>query len=245
MHDLNEFGLGDVVACGAALRRNTASAASMEDAASAIVSYLYENISADGGQPALALVRFFKTHAFGALEPDQQQFAQALVKDLRPEAAMKCLTLLATRGDEPEWNSRQQSRGHAAIPLPSERMVEKAPMIAQLVQQLGLDIGTLLRPDRDAILDLAQKTYNVFYVEDAKGSPYIPGQTDFVLRYGIRSVLGFGGMLPSGNLFAVIMFAKVVIPRETADMFANVALAAKLAVLRFDGRVTFANGGDA
>jgi two-component system NtrC family sensor kinase len=119
-------------------------------------------------------------------------------------------------------------------------MVENAPMISQLIQQLGLEIGAVLRADRDTIVDLAQKTYNVFYVADANGSPYIPAQTDFVQPHGIRSVLGFGGMLPSGNLFAVIMFAKVAISRETADLFANIALAAKLALLPFDGNATFA-----
>jgi hypothetical protein len=244
MHDLSTFGLSAVVECGAALRRLTESARTMEDAASAVVSYLYENIGADDAR-ALALVRFFKTHPFNGLDPEQQQFAKALLKSEVPNPSMKCLTLLATRGDEADWNSRRQSRGHAAIPLPSEKMVQNAPMIAQLIQQLGLEIGAIINADRDTIVDLAQKTYNVFYVPEAKGSAFIPAQADFVVPYGIRSVLGFGGMLPSGNLFAVIMFAKAAIGRETADMFANVALATKLAVLPFDGRATFASSGNA
>jgi len=52
--------------------------------------------------------------------------------------------------------------------------------------------------------------------------------------FGIRSVIGFGGMLPSGNLFAVILFTKVPIPRETADLFRPLALSVKLAILPFD-----------
>lgn len=240
MHDLSSFGLSDVVECSAAIRRSTENASSMEEAASQIATYLYEQLSV-GGQAALALVRFFKTHPFDALEPQQQKFALNIAKGLDPPAGMKCLTLLATRGDEPEWNSRRASRGHAAIPLPSEKMVQNAPMISQLITQLGLDIGALVSPiDHNTILDLAQRSYNVFYVPEANGSPYIVAQKDFVVPYKIRSVLGFGGMLPSGNLFAVILFSKQHISRETADMFANVALAAKLAVLPFDGRSTFA-----
>ena len=239
MHDLKNFGLSDVVECSAALRRITENASSMEDASAKIITYLYEQLHVDK-KPALALVRFFKTHAFEALQPQQQKFALNIAKGITPPPGMKCLTLLATRGDEPDWNSRLKSRGHAAIPLPSEKMVQNAPMISQLIMQLGLDIGTVISPaDRNTILDLAQRSYNVFYVPEAKGSPFIVAQDDFVIAYNIRSVLGFGGMLPSGNLFAVIMFSKEHISRETADMFANVALAAKLDVLPFDGRVTF------
>ena len=53
-------------------------------------------------------------------------------------------TLLATAGDEPEWNSRHTSRGHAAIPLPSARIVERFPMIAQLIRQLGFDVADVV-----------------------------------------------------------------------------------------------------
>src|SRR5260370_27232938 len=36
---------------------------------------------------------------------------------------------------------------------------------------------------------------------------------------GIGSVLGFGGMLPDGEPFTVIIFPRVPIPTPTADMF--------------------------
>jgi hypothetical protein len=237
---LSRFDLSDVVECSAALRRATEGVTSMEESSEKIVAFLYDQLRDEGGGRALALVRLFKTHPFEALEPEQQEFARKTLGDAEVPAQMKCLTLLATRGDEPDWNSRRASRGHAAIPLPSAKIVENAPMIAQLITQLGLDIGIVVKAAPDTIVDLAQKNYNVFYIPEAKGSPYIPAQSEFVVPFGIRSVLGFGGMLPSGNLFAVIMFAKVAISRETADMFANVALAVKLGVLPFDGRTTFA-----
>jgi hypothetical protein len=238
--DLTTFSLADVVQSSSELRRASVGASSMEEAAGRIVDRLYDTML-DGrtGNRALALVRLFKTHPYGALEPDQEKFADGLMGGQTPPPLMKCLTLLATRGEEPEWNDRRSSRGHAAIPLPSETMVGKAPMISQLIAQLGLDVKAILRPDPAMIIDFAQQTYNVFHVAEAKGSPYIPAQADFVLRYGIRSVLGFGGMLPSGNLFATIMFTKTPVPRETADLFANIALAVKLAILPFDGGVTF------
>jgi hypothetical protein len=48
---------------------------------------------------------------------------------------MKCLVLLASMGDRPEWGSRMSSTGHRAIPLPSGELVRKFPMISNLVKQ--------------------------------------------------------------------------------------------------------------
>jgi hypothetical protein len=113
-------------------------------------------------------------------------------------------------------------------------MVSQAPMISQLIQQLGLTIKSVIAPSPDMIVDLKERTYNVFYIATAPGSPYIPAQEDFVHPYGIQSVLGFGGTLPSGNLMAIILFSKVPIQRETAELFKPLALNAKMAVLAFD-----------
>ena len=87
--------------------------------------------------------------------------------------------------------------------------------------------------DACLMMDAEQRTYNVFYVPEARGSPHIPAQTDFVVPVGIRSVLGFGGLLPPGDLFAVILFSKVPIPRQTSELFKPLALSAKVAVLPF------------
>jgi hypothetical protein len=89
------------------------------------------------------------------------------------------------------------------------------------------------------LIDDQQQTYNVFFVPEAEGSPFVPAQANFVVPFGIRSVLGFGGMLPSGNLFAVIIFSKVAVPRNAANLFATIALSLRLALLRFDRRFIF------
>jgi hypothetical protein len=149
---------------------------------------------------------------------------------------MKCLVLLASAGMNPKWNSRKDSGKHQAIPLPSEQFVEQFPMVRQLVQQLGLEVNSILQPDPAVLMDLAEKAYNVFYVPEAIGSQYVPVQEEFVIPFGIRSVLGFGGILPSGNLFAIIMFSRVRIEPDTAEMFKTLALSAKVAILPFVGK---------
>ena len=153
---------------------------------------------------------------------------------------MNCLTLLATRGDQPAWNSRANSNGHKAIPLASPEIVASIPMISQLVSQFGIDVNAVIKPDPAVVGDLAQRTYNTFHIPQAAGSPYIPAQDDFVRPHGIQSVLGFGGVLSSGELFAIIMFSKTAIPDATAHAFAAVASGAKEAVLPFVGGKVFA-----
>ena len=95
----------------------------------------------------------------------------------------------------------------------------------------------VIKPDPKLLLDTEQKTYNVFYVPDALGSPYIPAQQEFVVPCGIKSVLGLGGVFPSGDIFAIIMFVRVPITEEVADLFKTLALNIKIAVLPFENMV--------
>jgi hypothetical protein len=113
-------------------------------------------------------------------------------------------------------------------------------MIAQLINQLGLRVDWLVETNTGVLLDQDQHSFNVFHVPDAPGSPHIPAQSEFVEPYGIRSVLGFGGVIPTGELFAVILFSKDPIPRETADMFRTLALNVKVALLPCVGQRVFA-----
>lgn len=239
MYDLTKFTLKSMTECGAELRKLGSGADSMEEVSDRIVRYLYEKfVDEQTDRPAFTLVRFFKTHLYEELEASLQQQLTAASPD-QPSDGLKCLTLLATVGDQPKWNSRYASEGHQVIPLASEQMVAQSPMISQLIKQFGLETSSVLSPDPELLVDLEQKTFNVFHVPAAIASPYVPAQQEFVIPYGIQSVLGFGGMLPSGNIIAVILFSKVPISRNTADMFKTLALNTKMAVLPFDRGTIF------
>ena len=225
--DLTKFGLSEMLRCSTELRRATKDAPTMEEAAQRVCRALYDELVTSDGSRACALVRCYKTHLYGKLDPELRAFAKAALQGRTPGPSMRCLTLLGSVGDEPSWNSRRTSVGHQAIPLPSADIVEKAPMIAQLIRQFGLELSDIVQPTIDLVRGLGGKTYGVFHVPEAVGSPYIPSQTDFVLKFGIRSVVGFGGSLPSGDHFAVILFARVPISSETADRFRNLALDVK------------------
>ena len=106
-------------------------------------------------------------------------------------------------------------------------------MISQLIKDFGIDISCVLAPESHLLMELERKTCNIFYVPEALSSQHIPAKETFVKPFGIKSVVGFGGMLPAGELFAVILFSKVAIPEETAYLLQTLPLNIKMAMVPF------------
>jgi hypothetical protein len=239
-HILSEFHPGDMADCTGAIRCMGSSASSMDEVSEQLVRYFYENLVIDlrAKQKACVLVRFFQVLPYAALTQEQKRAADDAYKAALGPPSMRCMVLRATAGDEPAWNSPAQSVSHHAIPLPSEDLVRQMPMISQLIEDLGLRVSDVLKPPDRIVLGKSEDDYQTFLVQDALGSSIIPAQEQFVIPYGVKSVLGFGGLLPSGNLFAVILFSKVRIKRDTADMFRCLALATYVAVMKFDDTPT-------
>ena len=232
MYDVGALGLSDLVRLTAALR-TPPKAESMEQAAAFVVHYLYENlVDKATGERSSVLVRCYKTHPCAGLPPDVRAFAAGL--GARDDT--RCLALLATAGMHDDWNDRRRSAGHQAIPLTSEETVARSPMVHELVAQLGLDVRRLVEPAA-LFVDPEPRTYNVFHVPEALGSPYVPAQDDFVVPYGVRSVIGFGGLLPDGELFAVILFSRAPIPRDIAERFRTITGSVALALVPYSGAV--------
>lgn len=239
--DVANFTVGAMLRAGIAVRRIVRGAESIEAAANCVIQYFYDHcVDSNTGERSCALVRFYKTHPYGALEPEQQLFAERLLGEQSTNDNMRCLALLATAGDEPEWNSRRESTSHQAIPLPSADIVRRAPMIARLIEELGLDIEAVVRGESIPARIGEARTYDVFHVEEAIGSPHIPAQREFVLRYGIESVVGFGGLLRSGELYTVILFSRVRIPKASAARFRAIALDVRSALYALDEAKTWA-----
>lgn len=239
-YDLASLTLSAMTQLGSALRRIGAGASSVEEVAQRVVKLLYDElIDSATGAKAIVLARFYFTTKYSSLDEELRAFGSTLMKgnELRPDT--RCLTLLATAGEKPQWNSRKESEGHKTIPLPSEQVVQAIPMVSQLIKQLGIDVGTVLNPDPSLVLEMEQKTYNVFFVQEAAGSAFMPAQENFVIPYKVRSVIGFGGLLPSGNIYAVLLFTRVFVSRDTADIFRNATMNLKVALLPFDDQPVF------
>ncbi|MGD1857913.1 MAG: hypothetical protein ACFB2W_27065 [Leptolyngbyaceae cyanobacterium] len=241
MYDLTRFNLQNATDISTALRGFGQTANTVETVAQRSVRYLYDSfIDPKTGQSACALVRFFKTHSYGELPVELQLQTQKALEhpgELSPE--VKCLTLLATIGERPAWNDRRASQEHQVIPLTSAKGVQEIPMIAQLIRSFGLEINSVVSPDPGLLMELERKTYNVFFIPQAAGSEFIPSQDSFVKPFGIKSVIGFGGVLPSGNLFAIILFSKVPVPDSTAHLFKTLPLNIKMAIMALDRTHTF------
>ncbi|WP_339374020.1 sensor histidine kinase [Calothrix sp. PCC 6303] len=232
--------LRDMSECGLALRRLGDNALSMEEVSNNIIQYLYNNfVDSSPNDKSCVLIRFFKTHSYRDLTPDLQKHAKEILSTPTVSNNLKCLTMLATAGELPEWNSRHQSVGHKAIPLANEDAIARMPMLSQLVQQLGLNPGIVVQPDPNLLTDLEQRMYNVFYVPNALDSPYIPAQESFVIPFNVKSVLGFGGLLPSGNIYSILMFLRIFIPPMVLNLFRPLALNIKTAILPFDDGCVF------
>ena len=240
MYDITLFTPQDMAKCSLVLRHLGRNTASMEASSQKIVNYIYQHFcDSQTGENSCALVRLFKTHPYGELEDSLQQSARCLMNGYPPAADMKCWTLLAAAGTEPQWNSRHTAVKNTAIPLVSTQLVAQMPAISEMIRQFGLDIPTFLGLEPERFLQLESAVLNIFHVPDAKGRPFIPEQDSLIIPYQIKSVLGFGGLLPSGSLFAVVMFLKVKIPQSTAEMFKNLAVSVKNSLSVYDKKSVF------
>ena len=224
--DLADFTLGDMVRLAASVRTLTVGAAHVEQYAGRLCTHLHETfIAAEGDRQAL-LVRLYLTQPWESLPDTERDFA--LQGAAAPAEGFRCLTLLGTAGDEPAWNDRHQSKSHLVLPLQDERRVNEMPMVASLFRQMGIDVAALVEPG--GRLRDQDHRYGVFHVPEAVDSPLIPAQ-DFVHEYGVRSVLGFGGVLPDGEMYAVVLFTRVAVPRTIAHLLETLSPSITLALV--------------
>ncbi len=177
---------------------------------------------------AAALVRVFATVPYAWLPAAEADFVRAFLEQARDARELgpqtPVLALLGTRGIEPRWNDRTQSAGHRAIPLVSEAFVAGAPMIARLLRETGFSLPSAVKPNPQFVSGVGES--NLFFVGDAsnttdeRGRRIIPA-TDFVERYGIRTVYGSGAAYPADGVFLTsIVFSRKVISRDEAATFA-------------------------
>ncbi len=176
---------------------------SIEEASQRLTRSLYERL-----QGQAALVRVFHSFEYGALPEELQQVATDANEGVEPADTARYLSLLGTYGEEEAWRRRERSQGHRAIPL-SRASISSIPMLSRLFQQVGFDIGVVLgEADPDITTDGVERSFGVFHVENALGSPHIPAQ-DFVRQHGIQSVFGTGVMLPQGDISLLLAFCSV------------------------------------
>jgi hypothetical protein len=244
MHDIEHFTLADMSLLGAALRRRGEEAARMAECADRIVRHLYESLRTREGARSCASARFFKTHPAADLPANLQIFQPPAHSSTYAEVAgtagaagaasssTNCLVLLAKVGLDPPGDDALLSSGTGAA-WPMGDALRAAPSFRSLIDQFGLDISSVASPEAASVYggEASHKACGVFRTEDVPGA---------IAAEGVRSILGFGGLLPSGSLFFVLLYLRSVIAQAHAAMFKPIGINVKMALLPFDGRPLFA-----
>lgn len=186
---------------------------SVEHAAQHFTQYIYDQCRSDS-ESNLVLSRIFHSFELGALPQELKDKAYEKFGENLSDGSV-FLSLIGTYGQEAAWQHRTRSGGHQVIPLTRES-IPSIPMVARLFQQIGFDLGVLLKEGTASMqMDGVSGAYGMFYVDQAQGSPYIPAQ-DFVSKYGVKSVIGTGVMLPSGDISVYIGFCRVTMGEKVA-----------------------------
>ena len=224
---LDLLSVADVAELGARIRGAGHGAVSMEEVANSVVGAICELTAPDDGGPSCVLVRCFVTDARSRLPAPLQELVP-LQEDDDPDG--RCLVLLATEGAEPDWCDRRRSRSHQVIPLAGSAMPDAFRMVSRMFRQFGIPLSALVDADPESFVDPGERAFGLFHVEEAATSRFIPDQ-DFVVKYGVKSVVAFGGPLPSGDIFSVLIFSGRPIDRHAAELLQPLALSMKLALL--------------
>ena len=118
MYSLARFSLLEMTECSAVLRQLGEQSSSLQDAASRAVDYLFRTLgNPDTGARDCVLVRCFKTVSYNRLNPMTQQRVREQLGGIAPFPGLKCFTLMATAGEEAEWNQVERSHRYRAIPM--------------------------------------------------------------------------------------------------------------------------------
>ncbi len=235
MYDLERFTLKDMTLCGAVLRKLGQGCNSLEELAQRTVEHLFLNLGYGGKtNKACALVQFYVTLPYGELGVELQRVVHSET-DITIITETPCLTMLGSIGTKTEWCRREANKTYEVLALPDPVLVESCPVVAQLVARFDLPGAFSVPYDPDVFLEEPGRSYDVLYIPDANAEPGILGeQHEFMTANGIKSIVGFGGLLPTRNLFAIIVYSKVPIALQTARAFRPFALNTKIALLPFD-----------
>jgi len=230
----------DLLAIQDGLREQLRGAVSLEEAARQGVQALCRAFSGD-----VVLARLFLTLPFGTLPVELHRAAwnvvetQSLQAQMTPETPV--LTLLATCGTRPEWCDRRRSHGHAAIPLSSRSFVDSIPMVARMLQDMGVDLGLKLENESALVQKILGAGWvGLFYVDDARsarddqGRRVVPA-VDFVEEHGVRTVFGLGKAYGNGSIAAFVVFTNKLLPRRQVEAlvpYVNLFMASTFDLMR-------------
>ncbi len=199
------------------------SSRTLQEAARSFAELLYEELEA-----STVLARVFATARFGALPGSEQQFVKrvATERGCRDELddQTTVVSLLGTRGRQPSWNDRYQSKSRLGIPLLSASFIKTIPMLARLLNAADTGVRWIERQQTRIVIKSFGQMAQLLYVDDARAAATgdgfkIVADQEFVERFEVRTVLGLGGVYLNGSYVAAMLFTNELIPQEKAEKF--------------------------
>lgn len=194
-------------------------------AAQAVADAAYERL---GG--SLVLLRVFTTLPFAALPAPDRDLVRRKCEEKALLGALRqgtpVLTLLGTRGRNPDWDDRARSQRFRCIPLVSAAYVAAHSMLELQLRAMRFDPGLVDRWDEEVVArGRADRFSGLLYVRDAatdrdeQGRPAVPGQA-FVAEHGVKTVAGCGaGYARHPALATLFAFASEHLEREHVEPF--------------------------
>lgn len=223
MPKLDKYTVNDISQLQEKISAELEGSLTLQEAAQKCVDVIYADL-----KDSVALVRCYATIPIKQLPSTDKIFAINLaqsnrIADLLEESTL-VLSLLGTRGDLVDWNDRYRSKNHLAIPLAASSFVEAIPMVAQLMQDMGIGLGWLDTKDSGIVVKTLGTVAGVFYVREAatrvdeQGRKIVPAQ-DFVRDNGIQTVFGLGGSYLNSLCVILILFTREIIERPKVERF--------------------------
>jgi len=195
----------------------------LENAAQKFTEVMYGEL-----KDSIVLVRLFGAIPFGNLPDYNQKFVSKMAGSAEISHLIKettlILTLLGTQGKEAAWNNRVNSKGHIGVPLVSIDFINRIPMMARLLKELGIDLNWIDSDDTEMVIKKSGSMSGVFYVPDAKtttdnmGRKIIASQ-EFVEKYNIKTVFGMGGSYMGKMFVATIVFTNEALDKTIVTKY--------------------------
>ena len=227
--------LREATQCASHIVRFGTRVATVETVAQLLSEYLYDHFRVpQTGAPALLLSRVFVTRPLDTLELRLKIMAEGIAGTHDLSGQARCCVLMGACGQFSFWCHPRLSTRFSCLPLESPDFKTRMPMLFHLFDQFELGSFSAQQHDADYMVSDLDRAIKVFHIEEALGHPFIPAQAECVQPSGLKSVIGFGGRLPSGEAFAAVFFSVVHIPPAAANHFRVIALSAHLAFLNSD-----------
>lgn len=176
--------------------------------------------------PEIVLARCFISRPFASLSIEDQMLVRTQYGGDEILPTSPFLVLEGSAGVVEGWNAPKQSSRYRVVPLNVPEFASRFPMFAEVLRQLqfvvaGESVGAL---DIESVGSSTQ----VFSVNGAVGSPFIPAQDEFVVPFGIRAAVGCGGVFGEGQCFVLLLFTRVAISERAMELLRLIALSIRL-----------------